>query len=120
MVRSSLIPAFVALSMSLFACNGRTITRAKESILRNNLFTLRTVIVEYAYDKQKAPQSLQDLVSEGYLKKIPEDPMTESANTWKVIREDDKNAKDPKAPGIRDVRSGSNKTGLSGSRYSDW
>jgi general secretion pathway protein G len=106
--------------MSLVACTGRSITRAKESILRNRLFTIRTVIDEYGYDKMKAPQSLQDLVSEGYLKRIPDDPMTESANTWRVVREDMKNAKDPKAPGIIRVRSGSDKTALDGSRYSDW
>jgi general secretion pathway protein G len=122
MVNRSHALAFVALSMSLFACSdrSRSITRAKEGILRDCLFTFRTVIDEYGYDKQKAPQSLQDLVSEGYIKRIPEDPMTGSANSWSVVREDIKNAKDPKEPGIIRVRSGSDKTALDGSRYSDW
>ena len=120
MVNRSLVPAFVALSMLLFACTGRSIARAKESVLRSTLFTIRTVIDEYSYDKQKAPQSLQELVSEGYIKKIPEDPMTGSANSWRVVREDPKNALNPKEPGIFEVHSGSDKTALDGSRYSDW
>ncbi len=53
----------------------KAIVRAKESVLRNNLFTLRTLIDEYTFDKQKAPQSLEDLVREGYLRQIPMDPI---------------------------------------------
>ena len=120
MVNSGLVPTFLALSMSLFACTGRSITRAKEGILRNRIFTLRTAIYEYSYDKMMAPGNLRDLVSEGYLKRIPEDPMTESANSWRVMREDTSNAKDPSKPGIIDVRSGWHKTALDGSLYSDW
>jgi general secretion pathway protein G len=98
----------------------RSITRAKESVLRNNLFTMRTVIDEYTYDKQKAPQTLQDLVSEGYLRTIPTDPMTNSSDTWKVIIEDTLNAVNQTEPGIFDVRSGSDKTSLEGTAYADW
>ena len=57
----------------------KSVLRAKESVLRQNLFTLRTVIDEYTYDKAKAPQSLNDLVSEGYLRQVPVDPMTAPA-----------------------------------------
>jgi general secretion pathway protein G len=53
----------------------RSITRTKESVLRNNLFTIRTVLDNYCYDKGKCPQSLQDLVTDGYLRAIPTDPM---------------------------------------------
>jgi general secretion pathway protein G len=98
----------------------RSIQRAKESVLKNNLFTLRTVIDEYTYDKQKAPQSLQDLVSDGYLRQVPVDPMTQSADTWKVIMEDASNTVSQSEPGIFDVRSGSDKTSLEGTPYSDW
>src|SRR5712691_13145647 len=90
----------------------RSITRAKESVLKNNLFTMRTVIDEYTYDKQKAPQNLQDLVSEGYLRQIPVDPLTGSADSWKVIMEDATNSVNQTEPGIFDVRSGSDKTSL--------
>lgn len=98
----------------------RSIIRTKESVLRNNLFTMRQVIDNYTYDKQKAPQSLQDLVSEGYLREVPLDPMTQSNQTWKTVMEDSTQAVDQNNPGIFDVKSGSDKSGLDGSAYSDW
>ncbi|HLK51257.1 MAG TPA: prepilin-type N-terminal cleavage/methylation domain-containing protein [Bryobacteraceae bacterium] len=98
----------------------KSIVRTKESVLRNNLFTLRQVIDNYTYDKEKAPQSLQDLVSEGYLREVPVDPMTGSNQTWKTVMEDAGQAVDQNNPGIFDVKSGSDKTSLDGSAYSDW
>jgi general secretion pathway protein G len=98
----------------------RSIIRAKESVLKNNLFTMRTVIDEYTYDKQKAPQSLQDLVTEGYLRDVPVDPMTGSAESWKVIMEDALTSVNQTEPGIFDVRSGSEQLGLDGTPYSEW
>jgi general secretion pathway protein G len=98
----------------------KSIIRSKESVLRNNLFTLRTVIDEYTYDKQKAPQSLQDLVSQGYLRGVPRDPMTDSDSTWKTIMEDPGNSVNQTEAGIFDVRSGSDKTSLEGTPYSEW
>jgi general secretion pathway protein G len=98
----------------------KSITRSKESVLRNNLFTLRTVIDEYTMDKGKAPQTLQDLVSEGYLRNVPMDPMTGSDQSWKVIMEDAMTSVDQTEPGIFDVRSGSEKTSLEGTAYAEW
>jgi general secretion pathway protein G len=98
----------------------KSIIRSKESVLRNNLFTMRTVIDEYTYDKQKAPQSLQDLVSDGYLRVVPRDPMTDSDSSWKVIMEDPGNSVNQTEAGIFDVRSGSDKTSLEGTPYSEW
>ncbi len=98
----------------------KSIIRTKESVLRNNLFTMRQVIDNYTYDKQKAPQSLQDLVSEGYLREVPLDPMTNSNQTWKTVQEDSTQAVDQNNPGIFDVKSGSDKSSLDGSAYSDW
>jgi general secretion pathway protein G len=98
----------------------KSIIRTKESVLRNNLFTIRQVIDNYTYDKQKAPQSLQDLVSEGYLREVPLDPMTGSNQTWKTVMEDSTQAVDQNNPGIWDVKSGSDKSSLDGSAYSDW
>ena len=63
------------------------ITRAKESVLMSNLFTMRSVIDQYTYDKEEPPQSLDDLVNEGYLREIPIDPFTESRDTWEVVTE---------------------------------
>jgi general secretion pathway protein G len=98
----------------------KSIVRAKESVLKNNLFTLRQVIDEYTYDKQKAPQSLQDLVAAGYLREIPLDPMTGSSDTWHTIMEDALQSVNQTEPGIFDVKSGSDKTGLDGTPYADW
>jgi len=98
----------------------KSIMRSKESVLRNNLFTLRTVIDEYTFDKQKAPQSLQDLVTEGYLRAVPIDPMTGSDSTWKVVQEDAVTSVNQTEPGIFDVTSGSDKTSLEGTPYAQW
>ena len=98
----------------------KALIRAKESVLKNNLFTLRQVIDEYTYDKQKAPQSLQDLVSAGYLKEIPIDPITNTNSTWRTIMEDSLQSVNQTEPGIFDVKSGSDKSGLDGTPYADW
>lgn len=66
----------------------KAIIRAKESVLHGNLSAMRSAIDEYSYDKQKAPQSLQDLVSSGYLHDVPEDPITRSHDSWKIVMED--------------------------------
>jgi general secretion pathway protein G len=98
----------------------KSILRARESVLHNNLFTLRQVIDEYSYDRQKAPQSLQDLVTDGYLRSIPVDPMTGSNQTWQVVMEDPTTSANQNEPGIFDVHSGSDKTSLDGTPYSEW
>jgi general secretion pathway protein G len=117
MVVISIIVLLITMAIPIYQ---RTIIRAKESVLKNNLFTMRTVIDNYSYDKEKAPQALQDLVSEGYLKEVPFDPMTGSNQTWKIIMEDASQALNQTEPGIFDVRSGSEKTSLDGTAYGDW
>jgi len=97
----------------------RSIIRAKESVLKNNLFTIRTVIDQYSYDKGKAPQDLQDLVTAGYLQKLPVDPMTGSNQTWRKVMEDASQSVSQSEPGIFDVYSGSDKMSLDGTAYSD-
>lgn len=98
----------------------KTMVRSKESLLRNNLFTLRTVIDEFTIDKGKAPQSLEDLVSEGYLRGVPQDPMTGTSETWRIIMEDATSSVNQSEPGIFDVRSGSDKMSLEGTAYAEW
>jgi general secretion pathway protein G len=98
----------------------KSILRARESVLRNNLFTLRSVIDEYSYDHQKAPQSLDDLVTDGYIRSKPMDPMTGSNQTWVTIMEDPNTSASQNEPGIFDVHSGSDKTSLDGTPYADW
>ncbi|PWU12084.1 MAG: general secretion pathway protein GspG [Terriglobia bacterium] len=117
MVVITIIVVLVTMAIPIYQ---KSIVRAKESVLKNNLFTIRTVIDNYTYDKQKAPQSLQDLVSDGYLREIPVDPMTSSNQSWKVIMEDATQSVDQSQPGIWDIRSGSDKMGLDGTPYSDW
>ena len=97
----------------------KSIIRAKESVLHNNLSAMRSAIDEYSYDRQKAPQSLQDLVSGGYLRDVPKDPIT-GANSWKIIMEDASQSVDSAEPGIFDVRSESQKMSLEGTAYSEW
>jgi general secretion pathway protein G len=98
----------------------KSLMRAKESVLKNNLFTIRMMIDEYSYDKQKAPQSLQDLVQAGYLREVPRDPITGDSTSWRTIMEDTSQATSSTEPGIWDVRSGSDKTSLEGTPYSEW
>jgi general secretion pathway protein G len=109
----------ILMSMAIPIYN-RSIIRAKESVLKSNLMTLRTVIDNYTYDKQKAPQQLQDLVNEGYLQKLPVDPMVGNNQSWRTIMEDAAQSVNQSEPGIFDVKSSSDKTGLDGTPYADW
>ena len=113
----AIISVLVAIAVPMYQ---KSLLRTKESLLKNNLFTLRTVIDEYTFDKQKAPQTLQDLVDQGYLRTVPLDPMTGNSESWRVIMEDSISSVDQTAPGIYDVRSGSDKKSLEGSMYSEW
>jgi general secretion pathway protein G len=117
MVVITIIVILVTMAIPIYQ---RSITRAKESVLKNNLFTLRTVIDNYTYDKEKAPQSLQDLVTEGYLRSIPNDPMTGSNSSWRTVMEDASQSVSQSEPGIFDVHSGSDKIGSDGTPYSEW
>ena len=99
----------------------RSVIHARESVLHENLFTLRSVISQYTLDKEKAPQSLDDLVSAGYLKQLPIDPMTGSRDTWVPSQsEDELSSPDEQSGGIDDVHSGSEATSLDGTAYSSW
>ena len=98
----------------------RSILHARETVLRNDLYALRSAIDQYTLDKQKAPQSLSDLVTAGYLKQLPKDPMTNSNDTWQVDQEDSLMAVDQTEPGIVDVHSGSSATASDGTAYNTW
>ncbi len=96
------------------------ILHAREAALHEDLQTMRTAIDSYTMDKQKAPQSLDDLVQDGYLRAIPEDPMTHSKDTWVTETSDDMSSVDQTEPGIDNVHSGSDETGSDGQPYSSW
>src|SRR6202142_1417144 len=85
MIVISLILILVSISIPAY---NQSILRAKESVLKQDMFQLRSLISQYTLDKQKAPQSLDDLVQAGYIKQIPNDPMTGSNSTWTVEQED--------------------------------
>ena len=93
---------------------------AREAALKEDLQTMRTAIDTYTMDKQKGPQSLDDLVQDGYIRAIPEDPMTRSKDTWVTDSSDSMVSLDETEPGIIDVHSGSTETGTDGQLYSSW
>lgn len=97
-----------------------TVQLAREAVLREDLRVLRTAIDSFTMDKQKAPQSLDELVQEGYLKKIPEDPITHSDTTWVTDTSDAMHSLDQTDPGVDDVHSGSTESGSDGQPYSSW
>jgi general secretion pathway protein G len=89
-------------------------------VLKQDLQTMRESIDSYTMDKQKGPQSLDDLVQSGYLRTIPEDPMTHSKDTWVTDTSDDMYSIDQTEPGITNVHSGSEESGSDGQPYSSW
>jgi general secretion pathway protein G len=117
MIVISLILILVSISVPAY---NQSILRAKESVLMQNLFTLRSLISQYTLDKQKAPQSLEDLVQSGYIKQIPIDPFTGKNDSWTVDQEDYSLSVDQQETGITDVHSGSALISTSGSAYSCW
>jgi len=116
MIVLSIIMIIMAVAVPMY---NQSIVQARESVLRSNLSTLRSVISQYTLDKQKAPQSLDDLVTGGYLRQIPVDPMTRQTN-WEVVQEDVMLAVDQQDPGITDVHSASSGTASDGTAYSTW
>lgn len=99
--------------------------RANEAVLKTNLRTLRDVIDQYYGDKGRYPPSLEALVENGYLRRVPIDPITKSSDTWQVIFEEpDPEAAETDAgeeePGVVDVRSGSELSSLNGTPYAEW
>lgn len=117
MVVLSIIMILISIAVPIY---NQSILRAKEAVLRQDLFALRSVIDQYTMDKGKAPQSLEDLVQAGYLKEIPKDPFTNARDTWQTVQEDVLLSIDQNEPGISDVKSGSNLSGSDGTPYSSW
>ena len=97
-----------------------SILRARETVLRDDLYTLRSVIDQYTLDKQKAPQGLQDLVESGYLKQLPIDPFTNARDTWVPVTDESIMSPDQSQPGIIDVHSSSEQKSSEGTAYSTW
>jgi general secretion pathway protein G len=98
----------------------KSILHARETVLHSDLYDLRTVIDQYTLDKQKAPQSLQDLVDAGYLKELPRDPFTNTRDSWVPVQDDSLMSPDQTEPGIIDVHSGSDQSSTEGTAYNTW
>jgi general secretion pathway protein G len=122
----TLVELLIVISLiSILAAMGlvqyrNSVTATKEATLRTDLFRMRDAIDQYYADKGKYPSSLDSLVSDGYLRKLPVDPITQSADTWTTVpAEPDPN--NPSAePGVYDVKSGAQGSALDGSTYADW
>jgi len=97
----------------------QSVLRARESVLRENLYILRSTIDQFTLDKKRAPASLDELVTEGYLRALPRD-ITSSPDTWQVEYEDVYLAADQTQTGITNVRSGSDAISTEGTPYSSW
>jgi len=117
MVVMALIVVLASVGLTLYA---NSVTRAKESVLKEDLFRMRDAIDQFYADKGKYPATLQDLVSEKYLRTIPRDPFTNSADTWREMPSEPDPNNPTAQPGVYDVRSGSEQTALDGTKYSEW
>ena len=97
-----------------------SVVRTKEAVLREDLFRMRDAIDQYYADKAKYPASLEALVSDGYLRQVPKDPITSSAESWQTVPSEPDPASPEAEPGIFDVKSGSDGMSMDGSRYAEW
>jgi general secretion pathway protein G len=97
-----------------------SLVRAREAVLKEDLFRLRDAIDQFYADKNKWPTSLEDLVTDGYVREVPEDPITNSKDTWQTVPAEADPANPSSEPGIFDVKSGSDRTALDGSPYAEW
>jgi general secretion pathway protein G len=93
---------------------------ARESVLKDDLFKMRDAIDQYYADKNQYPPTLDDLVSSGYLRGLPKDPITNSMSTWQAVPAEPDPSNPSQAPGISDVKSGSDQTAMDGTHYADW
>ena len=97
-----------------------SIVRTQEAVLRTDLFRMRDAIDQYYADKGKYPSGLEDLVTAGYIRKVPVDPITGSDSTWQTVPTEPDPANPTVEPGVYDVKSGSEAVATDGSKYADW
>ena len=113
----TLIIILAAIGMTQYR---NTVTRAEEAALKENLFRMRDAMDQFYADKNKWPTDLAELVSEGYIREVPTDPMTESKDTWQTSQAEPDANNPASAGGIDNVHSGSDRTALDGTKYSEW
>ena len=117
MVVLALISILATIGMAQYR-NG--VVHAREAVLKTDLFDLRDAIDQYYADKGQYPGTLDSLVTDGYIRKVPVDPFTNAAGTWQTVPSEPDPNNPTAAPGIYDVKSGSDQTAIDGSKYSDW
>jgi len=117
MIVMALIVVLAGIALAVY---GSSQTRAREAVLKENLFRMRDAIDQYYADKNQYPPTLDDLVSQKYLRALPEDPFTNSASTWQTVMSEIDPANPSAIPGVFDVKSGAESMALDGSRYADW
>jgi len=110
----------VTLSAIAFATYQNTVQRGREAVLRENLFRMRDAIDQYYADKGKYPADLNELVAAGYMRRLPDDPMTQKNDSWQVVPAEPDPNNPSNEPGIYNVTSGSEALALDGTKYSDW
>jgi general secretion pathway protein G len=113
----SIIMILAAMSLVTYR---NSVTLAKEAALHSDLFMMRDAIDQYYADKGKYPETLQSLVSENYMRAIPKDPFTNSSDTWQTTAADPQPGSTTADPGIYEVKSGFDGSGIDGSKMSDW
>ena len=97
-----------------------SIVHSQEAVLKDDLTKIRDAIDQYYADKNEYPESLDALVSEGYIRAVPRDPITKSETTWETTPSEPDPSNPTAQPGIYDIKSGSDGTAMDGSKYSDW
>ncbi len=117
MVVMSLIVILASVGLTVYA---NSVTRAREAVLKEDLFRMRDAIDQYYADKNRYPASLEELVSDKYLRAIPVDPFTNSSDTWQTVLSEPEPGNAAAAPGIYNVKSGAEQTAIDGTSYAEW
>ena len=117
MVVASILMVLAGLGLVQYR-NG--VTRAREGVLKTDLFNMRDAIDQYYADKGQYPGTLDELTSSGYLRKVPDDPITMSNSTWQTVASEPDANNPSAAPGVYDVKSGADGTALDGTKYAEW
>ena len=97
-----------------------SVVHAREATLKEDLFRMRDAIDQYYADKGQYPATLDALVSDGYMRKVPIDPFTRNASSWQTVAAEPDTSNPTAEPGVFDIKSGSDQTAIDGSKYADW
>jgi general secretion pathway protein G len=117
MIVMAIIAILATIAIPSYTAN---VKHAREAVLKEDLHTMRSAIDSFTYDKQKAPQSLDDLVQSGYLHELPKDPFTQRSDTWLPSEGSSLTTLDETQGGIDDVHSGSQQISTEGTTYNTW